>query len=690
MAENISYLWAFKNYVTTLSIIVFLIGCFSPARARDPQVIISEVAWMGTEASYTEEWIELYNRSDQPIDITDWQLVAKSGTPSITLQGTIPASGYFLLERTSDETIPSLPADQIYSGSLANDGEVLQLINSGGETVDQNSLTDGGWPAGSNPSEEPEDWGTMERIIESSGEVGGWATFDGCSFEAQDSEGSYINGTPGLCNCSSSCPSGSIKWSFGQAELGVSTSPTLDSEGNIYIGTKGGKIYSLSPNGKTRGDVLQVEGEVSGLSIDEDGILYAGTAYSDPFTSSKVYAFDTTVWEKRWEFSTGGAVYGTPSIDSEKGCIYFGSYDTKVYAVSSSNGERVWEFSIGDTFEAGILASGAIDHNNRVITGAGNGFVSSLEQDSGQVHWETQVDSAIPAPPALTKLNNGVIYVGTNAGEILAIGLDTGEILWSFTSGDQVKSSPAIGKEGLIYVGSTDGYLYALRPAELESTEERLKWKLHVGAPVTSTPAIGSENTLYFGAQDGYTYALELPSSTASSPTVKWKKGLDEEVRSSPALSKSGNLYVTSHEGSLYALRTAGEQLESTSWPTFQHDSRRTGKVTPNHPPQARIDGPQNKQLKLGHFLNLDASRSTDGDGGASNLQFYWEIKDKPDTSSPRLTNEEGAKPTLFTDKPGTYTLQLTLTDRFGASQQEDISVEVTENSQVKNETLQG
>ena len=42
---------------------------------------------------------------------------------------------------------------------------------------------------------------------------------------------------------------------------------------------------------------------------------------------------------------------------------------------------------------------------------------------------------------------------------------------WAFQTGDMVTSSPAIGTDGTIYVGSWDNYLYALDP---DGTE---KWK---------------------------------------------------------------------------------------------------------------------------------------------------------------------------------------------------------------------
>jgi hypothetical protein len=110
-------------------------------------VVISELAWMGTKASSADEWIELYNNTGSDIDLAGWTLQAADGTPSIALAGTIPAAGYFLLERTDDDSEPLVAADQIYTGALSNDGENLVLRDATSAIVDQVDCSSG-WFAG--------------------------------------------------------------------------------------------------------------------------------------------------------------------------------------------------------------------------------------------------------------------------------------------------------------------------------------------------------------------------------------------------------------------------------------------------------------------------------------------------------------------------------------------------------------
>lgn len=130
-------------------------------------VLVNEIAWMGNSASANAEWIELYNNSDEEVSLDGWILKAIDGAPTINLVGTLSARGYFLLERTSDETVPGISASQIYSGSLGNTGEHLELINNNGEIVDSLDFVEG-WPAGDNTTKE-----SMQR------NASGWITAPG-------------------------------------------------------------------------------------------------------------------------------------------------------------------------------------------------------------------------------------------------------------------------------------------------------------------------------------------------------------------------------------------------------------------------------------------------------------------------------------------------------------------------------
>jgi hypothetical protein len=145
--------------LSSLGVILFLLLSAFPVQAADsPKVIINEIAWMGNKISYADEWIELYNNTDSQINLAGWKLVSQDGVPEINLTGTIPGYGFYLLERTDDNTVPNVLADQIYSGALGNNGETLYLYDESQNLIDSVNCSSG-WFGGDNKTKQ-----TMERI----------------------------------------------------------------------------------------------------------------------------------------------------------------------------------------------------------------------------------------------------------------------------------------------------------------------------------------------------------------------------------------------------------------------------------------------------------------------------------------------------------------------------------------------
>lgn len=141
-------------FVFSFTLFLFPLFCF----ALDPPiVVINEIAWMGTNFSYNDEWIELYNNSNSTLNVEGWQLISEDGALKINLKNKILPQSFFLLERTDDSTIPKIKADIIYTGSLNNKGEHLKLLNEQGIIIDEiNCLSE--WFFGDNQTKQ-----TMER-----------------------------------------------------------------------------------------------------------------------------------------------------------------------------------------------------------------------------------------------------------------------------------------------------------------------------------------------------------------------------------------------------------------------------------------------------------------------------------------------------------------------------------------------
>jgi len=128
------------------------------------QVIVSEIAWMGSNNGNTttdanDEWIELYNNGSEVVDISGWSLTADDDSPKISLSGSIAPNSFFLLERSDDASVPAVSADLIYTGSLGNAGETLTLKDASGNTI-QRIVSGESWAAlgGDNATKQTPQW----------------------------------------------------------------------------------------------------------------------------------------------------------------------------------------------------------------------------------------------------------------------------------------------------------------------------------------------------------------------------------------------------------------------------------------------------------------------------------------------------------------------------------------------------
>jgi hypothetical protein len=165
----------------------------NPSETPTLEVVINEIGWMGTPADSSDEWLELYNNTENPIDLTGWVLKAADGSPEIKLAGSIPGHGFFLLERTQDNTIADLSADQIFQGALDNQGEKLELRNNQGVLIDLVDASQG-WFAGSRSP----DFISMERVKPNlpGSDPQNWQNNNTVQTNSFDKAGNYLMATP--------------------------------------------------------------------------------------------------------------------------------------------------------------------------------------------------------------------------------------------------------------------------------------------------------------------------------------------------------------------------------------------------------------------------------------------------------------------------------------------------------------
>ena len=94
------------------------------------------------------------------------------------------------------------------------------------------------------------------------------------------------------------------------------------------------------------------------------------------------------------------------------------------------------------------------------------------------------------------------VAAAENAAAEKAAAQKPATVLWEFETGGSVFSSPAIGSDGTVYVGSSDNKLYAINGKSGVKLWEFKTEGLETGGGVYSSPAIGPDGTVYVGSKD--------------------------------------------------------------------------------------------------------------------------------------------------------------------------------------------
>lgn len=243
-------------------------------------------------------------------------------------------------------------------------------------------------------------------------------------------------------------------------------------------------------------------------AIDAERILWVGTAAGDVVAMTQGGTVQAT-------YRTNGAVRSSP-VRSAKGLTVIGASDG-LYAF--------------DRFGA-VLDGGADDAGD-------GGEEGGLVARAARLAWQRPL-AAIASSPVIG--GDGTIYVGTSDGKLVAVAADGSAVKWSVTTNDTSGSSPAIATDGTIYVGSSDKKLYAITPAGT------VKWSFDAGA-ATASPCVGGDETIYVGAADGRLHAVSPDGKE------KWSYAAGGPITGTPA-ARGGVVYVGSDDKSLHAVST--------------------------------------------------------------------------------------------------------------------------------------
>jgi outer membrane protein assembly factor BamB len=156
---------------------------------------------------------------------------------------------------------------------------------------------------------------------------------------------------------------------------------------------------------------------------------------------------------------------------------------------------------------------------------------------------------------------DGTVYVGSvdvwpHQGGVYAFKPD-GTLKWEYHPAGAVQAAPAVGPDGTVYAGDERGNFFAFTP------DGSVKWKYSTGYAIHSSPAVGYQGCVYFGCKDGFLYAFHPDGR------LRWKhragRGTAEadawyNIESSPVVAPDGTVYVASKDRFIYAITPNGNR----------------------------------------------------------------------------------------------------------------------------------
>jgi outer membrane protein assembly factor BamB len=334
---------------------------------------------------------------------------------------------------------------------------------------------------------------------------------------------------------------GRIAWQF-EAGTTLRAEPSISGD-RVFLATGEGKLVAL---GKGTGELLW-ERDLP-LLTGASPVVTGSTAYLT-LRDGQVIAFNVETGDTEWAFQAPDAFFAPAVI--HKGVVYAASWGGIVYALDAIDGRKLWTFEtegriiaapsfadnlmavaiddrlvyIVDIIDAGkrliydaghIIVESPVFAGDRLLVSTGKGRFIAIDQSKVEYsfermarYWRQQffiwrMQEQLPVPKghiwgrtlvrdselSAPAVADGVAYVASANGQLHAMSIADGEILWSYDAGVPIHTSPTVSGSH-VFVGTDDGDILGLNIAD-----GILVWQMRVSAPLQGA-IIMTEDALY-------------------------------------------------------------------------------------------------------------------------------------------------------------------------------------------------
>ena len=328
-----------------------------------------------------------------------------------------------------------------------------------------------------------------------------------------------------------------LLWTF-KSDSYTKSSPVVYDH-KIYWSNRRGRIYGVDREGKQVFDYA-METAVDATPMIYDSVLYIGRI------DGYLYAISLPKQDTLWGFETWGQIAASPNriTFAGKEAIIVGSYDNYVYCIDPQEGKEI------SRFESGYYVNGAVaQSNNFLVFGGCDGWVRVVDGALGIQTDSIEVDTYIPASPAMSK---EWCYIADHSGNVYEIKLDHGEIKSAQKifepQGDAngFVSVPAVSPE-MVYIVSDDRKIYAIR-----RKDGAVAWEYLLKGDTGESAPVICNHKLLVCTKTGIVSIHDTKTGD-----LLWEYDTGEQIIASPAV-VNGYFYILTFKGTLFCFGVEG------------------------------------------------------------------------------------------------------------------------------------
>lgn len=258
-----------------------------------------------------------------------------------------------------------------------------------------------------------------------------------------------------------------------------------------------------------------------------------------------------------WEYVIGSPVPGPVTV-ADDGSIRAHCADGYLHCLNAAGRQQWSPVRVGEPLG---YAAPVVDEQGSTYVSSYDGGLVRIDAD-GRLDTRRYFRSRRKLDSAGV-IHRGVLYIGSEDGYVFAIELGEGRgtNLWDHAAehgrtGWYVNSSPAIAADGTLIVAARDEHLYGFHP------DGRRAWATKMPGQTVGSPVADGAGHIYVGAyqtfrgQEGRGFLVCIDGN---SHKVRWQYAAAGEVESTPAVGDDGVIYFGDNSGTVHAVDLDGK-----------------------------------------------------------------------------------------------------------------------------------